>query len=71
MNKSLKEKGSNLFIQARRRSPGVFIKFKKKKGSQTKLLSNIKRGAKKWGNYVLMWNILEERVFIMEMWKNS
>ena len=34
--------------------------------SLTKLLSNIRSRVKKWGNYILMWNFLEEQDFIME-----
>ena len=36
------------------------MKILKDLESQTKLLSNIISGAKKWDNYELMWNILEE-----------
>ena len=29
------------------------------------------RGSREMSTYVLMWNILEEQVFMMETWKNS
>ena len=38
MNKSPKERSLDLVVQANKRSPGVFMKFFKNFGSQTKLL---------------------------------
>ena len=45
MNRSLKEKDPNLFVQTHRRSSVVFMKILKDIESQTKLLSNIRNGA--------------------------
>ena len=67
MNKSLKERGPNAFIQAHRRSPGVILNFLK----HFKIKQNIIRGGREVRSYVLMGNILEEQVSMMETWKNS
>ena len=67
MNKSLKERSLDPFVQAHRRSPRIFLKILK----VLQIKQSVIRGGRKVGSYVLMWNILVEQVFMIETWKNS
>ena len=67
MNKSPKERGSDLFVQAHRRSPGLFLNFLKKIEVKRSIIS----GGNEVSSYMLMWNILGEQVSMIETWKNS
>ena len=67
MNKSLKEKGLDPFVQAYRRSLRIFLNFK----IFLEVKQSIIRGGREVGSYLLMWNILWEQVYMMETWKNS
>ena len=62
MNKSPDKSGLDPQEQDHRRNPWVFLKISKFWKSN-EALSKV---AKKWGNYVLMWNILKEQASIME-----
>ena len=67
INKSSKERGSDPFVQAHRRSTRVFLKFFKF-WKPREALSEV---VEKCGSYMLMWNILGEQVSMMETWNNS
>ena len=64
MNKSPKEKSSDLFIQAQIRSPGIFMIFFLK---FLEVKRSIIRYDREVGCYVLMLNILKEQVSMIKI----